>query len=420
MYEPLEHPPVAVVAPFPREEVVVLEEPQAVAYAVPPPPPPPPQGAEPNPKARRGHAVDVICVRRCTGELACSEWGVRFAMPSSLTRNMARAYESMASSFARLGGRQRSFSEDENFDEEMDAPATVVASVNGRVVPGLELHFERDGSCSFGRLRLKPTSSELELCGLREGKNALRVELSRGKRLDVAHARIFLWRRDDPVMVCDVDGTITRTDVRGFVDSVVAEAPSNAHAGVCEFFGDLADDRRANILYLTSRPIALADLTRNFIATLQQPQYERFGDPRRAWRRMPDGPVVTSRANIVGALYSELVAKTPDVFKTKALLDVNQAYEALAFKAGFGNRHTDCKAYARAGIPVDAIYLIDPNSTITVPFRRPDATAPPFFGYADPRLRAVVAAALTRCAPLPRPLMRAPSGGIILTRSTSV
>lgn len=312
---------------------------------------------------RQGSAVDVVAVAGET--LMCSEWGVRFEKP-----------------YVGWWRSRTDFSDD---DDEL----TVI--VNGQVVD-IGVSLDSEGYCSFGSRR-KPSPEALAQMNLRKGVNSLRVEC----RQQVAEARIFLWTPDKPVVVCDVDGTITRTDVRGFVDSVVADSPTVAHAGVCRFFASLD----ANIVYLTSRPIAIVNLTRGFLKALRQHGVS-----------MPDGPLLTSRDNIIGALYTELVSKAPDVFKTRALLDVASAYgrRATPFKAGFGNKSTDYRAYARAGVPHDAIFSIDPDSKLRLPLFTP---SPVYFSYTDPALIAQFGTLISSSRQL-RPVYRPPG------RSTSL
>lgn len=313
---------------------------------------------------RQGSAVDVVAVVHQDETLACSEWGVRF-------------YVGILSSW-----RSRPL----DFDEEL------LILVNDRVVD-IDVRLDNEGYCIFGSRR-KPAADELAKMSLRRGVNSLRVECGH----QVAEARIFLWTPEKPVVVCDVDGTITRTDVRGFVDSVVADSPTVAHAGVCRFFASLD----ANIVYLTSRPIAIVDLTRGFLKALTQHGVS-----------MPDGPLLTSRDNIIGALYTELVSKAPDVFKTRALLDVAAAYgrRATPFKAGFGNKTTDYRAYARAGVPHDAIFSIDPDSKLRLPLFTP---SPVYMSYTDPALIAHFGTLLVSSRHVLRPVYRPPG------RSTSL
>ena len=113
-------------------------------------------------------------------------------------------------------------------------------------------------------------------------------------------------------------------------------------AQVCAFLGGVVAPR-ARVLYLTSRPVALAASTRAFLASLRQ---GRDG--------LPDGPLVTSGEGLLGAVYAEVVAKTPDVFKTRALLDVAAAFGgdpgASPVVVGFGlcgNQPASCPTKLR-------------------------------------------------------------------------
>ena len=345
-----------------------------------------------------GSSVDVIAVRRADGTLACSSFGVKFASSGTMS---TKAYESMSSMAARFRasyssssrrkkpGDRTNFSEDEgdaSGDDDVDdkeEETLVEIRVNQRRVAST-MRLGKDGYCRFVREREDASSSSsssefltrnvplnLEDYHLQAGRNQVRFEVTRQGRRHAAEARIFLWNHSESVVVCDIDGTVTRNDVRGFVDSVVAEAPTNAHVGVCDFFDQISS--KAQILYLTSRPLVLADATRTFLANLKQNSQQSQRPPFRD-AFMPDGPVILSRTNLVGALYSELVMKTPHEFKTWALSDVRRAFGYAAghklhpFKAGFGNKHTDCQAYKAAAIPGDAIFLITADSVVKLPF----------------------------------------------------
>uniref|UniRef100_A0A7S3NRI9 LNS2/PITP domain-containing protein n=1 Tax=Aureoumbra lagunensis TaxID=44058 RepID=A0A7S3NRI9_9STRA len=296
-----------------------------------------------------------------------------------------------------------------------------------------------------------PSDKELAAMQLCPGRNSIRFEtIRRGKHL-IAEARIFLWKQNDGIVICDIDGTVTRTDIRGFVDSVVNETPTNAHAGVCDFLDQVAS--RAHVLYLTSRPLVLADATRFFLDNLKQSALSAGRGIGARAARMPQGPLIMARSNLTSALYSELVLKNPHEFKTWALHDIlaafvpttkdeDQLVMPMPFKAGFGNKHTDCRAYQTAGIPNHAIFLIGTDSVLRLPYLHLHDTgglrntlsahnfdqfnhdeqissldsnnSPVFEGYTDPHLRHRVFQILG-APPIPRPLLRPPS-----IRSTSV
>ena len=344
---------------------------------------------------RRGSSIDVVVVRRRDGSLACTAFVVRFEPPTSerLSRGLSAAYASLERGVARLRSDDRPLRD--GFDEDGDDDAAdgdarpVRVAVNGAAVD-CDLVAGADGRCRFAG-GSRPGAAALERWGLRPGSNALTFEFGR----QVAEARAFLWDAGDRVVVCDVDGTITASDVRGFLDSTMSAAPSFAHGGVCAFLGGVVAPR-ARVLYLTSRPVALAASTRAFLASLRQ---GRDG--------LPDGPLVTSGEGLLGAVYAEVVAKTPDVFKTRALLDVAAAFGsdpgASPVLVGFGDRHTHARAHARAGVADDRNFSIDARSRLT---SRCGTLG--FAGYDDAGLARAVAAALRSpgLPPLPRPVWR--------------
>lgn len=123
------------------------------------------------------------------------------------------------------------------------------------------------------------------------------------KPIDAAVACIYLWNVNDQVIVVDIDGTVTKSDVRGVISTIVTERYDHVHNGVCQFFSKLvlhsaekqSDDTIINkesqiietileereledipksgnirVLYLSSRPIHLMDSTRKFISQLSQ------------------------------------------------------------------------------------------------------------------------------------------------------
>lgn len=46
-------------------------------------------------------------------------------------------------------------------------------------------------------------------------------------------------------MVSDIDGTITKSDVVGLLDSIAVESYGHTHSGVCRFFNEI--ERRENV-----------------------------------------------------------------------------------------------------------------------------------------------------------------------------
>jgi phosphatidate phosphatase LPIN len=106
------------------------------------------------------------------------------------------------------------------------------------------------------------------------------------------------------------------------------------------------------ILYLTSRPLPLADRTRRYLSKLG----------------MPQAPVITSRDGAWRSLKREL-SGCAHLFKSEALEGIAKVFRlgdhAFEFHSAFGNRSTDVKAYAAAGIEPSRTYVIDARGRVT-------------------------------------------------------
>lgn len=110
------------------------------------------------------------------------------------------------------------------------------------------------------------------------------------------------------------------------------------------------------ILYLTSRPIGHADLTREYIRGIKQ-------DNKYV---MPDGPVILSPDRLLKSIIREVVHRKPQMFKIAALRNIRQLFpdDEYPFYAGFGNRDTDAISYRAVGISLGKIFIIDPDGEI--------------------------------------------------------
>ena len=74
--------------------------------------------------------------------------------------------------------------------------------------------------------------------------------------------RIFLWDYKTKIVISDVDGTITRSDLLGQVLPRLGRDWS--HKGIAKLYTQIKKNGY-EILYLTSRPIGHADVTRDYI-----------------------------------------------------------------------------------------------------------------------------------------------------------
>ncbi|KAI3684734.1 hypothetical protein L6452_33959 [Arctium lappa] len=222
---------------------------------------------------------------------------------------------------------------------------------------GSEVDGEKDPLTKPHKMHreLTPTPEQLESLNLTEGKNTVTFKFSTpvlGNQQ--VYARIFLWRWDSHIVISDVDGTITKSDVLGQFMPLVGRDWS--HIGVTHLFSAIKENGY-QILFLSARSISQADVTRQFLINLKQ---EGQG--------LPEGPVVISPDGLFPSLFREVIRRAPHEFKISCLEDIRACFPAdwNPFFAGFGNRDTDEFSYLKVGIPKGKIFIINPKGEVVV------------------------------------------------------
>ena len=193
-----------------------------------------------------------------------------------------------------------------------------------------------------------PTPAQLAALPLAAGRNTLDFVYGR-ERL---RAYAYVLAPSARVVVSDIDGTVTRSDMLGHVLPRVGLDWS--HGGIARLFTDVAANGY-DVLYLSSRSIAQASATRDYLHSLDQ-----GGD------RLPPGPVLMSPDGLLPSLYRELVLRRPHEFKIRCLEDVRALFPpgASPFYAGFGNRPTDEVSYLAVGVPPPRAFIINPRGEL--------------------------------------------------------
>uniref|UniRef100_A0A7N0TPZ2 LNS2/PITP domain-containing protein n=1 Tax=Kalanchoe fedtschenkoi TaxID=63787 RepID=A0A7N0TPZ2_KALFE len=209
---------------------------------------------------------------------------------------------------------------------------------------------------------ITPTSAQLESLTLKEGRNMVTFAFSTamlGKQQ--VDARIYLWKWNARVVISDVDGTITKSDVLGQFMPMVGYDWS--HIGVAHLFSAIKENGY-QFLFLSARSISQSYLTRQFLFNLKQDG-----------KALPDGPVVISPDGLFPSLYREVIRRAPHEFKIACLEDIRALFpsDCNPFYAGFGNRDTDEISYLKVGIPKGKIFIINPKGEVAVHHRRVDA-----------------------------------------------
>ncbi|EDO33441.1 predicted protein, partial [Nematostella vectensis] len=165
-------------------------------------------------------------------------------------------------------------------------------------------------------------------------------------------ATIYLWNYDDRIVISDIDGTITKSDVLGQILPVVGS--SWAQSGVAHFFNSIQSNGY-KLLYLSARAIGQAQLTRDYLKSVKQGQI-----------CLPDGPLLLSPASLIKAFHREVIEKKPEEFKISALRDILSLFpNKNPFYGGFGNKINDVYSYRAVGVSVSRIFTINHKGEVT-------------------------------------------------------
>ncbi len=179
-----------------------------------------------------------------------------------------------------------------------------------------------------------------------------------------------MWGYDirDLLVVMDVDGTVTRSDVRGYVESVYLGMYGFTHSNLSSFLHFLEVNLGLHVIFLTSRPLCHLKDTKRLLHNL----WNSAEDPMLLNR---GGPVFANKESLLRAAYRELVSRRTVPFKLGVLLDIVQVFATgndhkdncrNPLFAALGNKVADARAYIHAGISPSHILLINPSSKLRV------------------------------------------------------
>ncbi|KAI8097151.1 Lipin/Ned1/Smp2-domain-containing protein [Halteromyces radiatus] len=199
---------------------------------------------------------------------------------------------------------------------------------------------------------LRLTSEQLKQLGLNKGVNTISFSVTSAYQgTATCAAKIFYWDYDMPIVISDIDGTITKSDALGHVFTMIGK--DWTHHGVAKLYTDICNNGY-KILYLTSRAIGQADYTRDYLKKVEQGNYQ-----------LPDGPVIMSPDRLFTSFHREVIMRKPEVFKMACLKDIQRLFGGRdPFYAGFGNRMTDAISYRSVNVPASRIFTIDPYGDI--------------------------------------------------------
>lgn len=137
---------------------------------------------------------------------------------------------------------------------------------------------------------------------------------------------LYKWKWDDKIVISDIDGTITKSDVLGHILPIVGK--DWAQSGVAQLFNKI-NDNGYKLLYLSARAIGQARITREYLKSIKQGNLT-----------MPDGPILLNPTSLITAFQREVIEKKPEQFKISCMSDIKALFpvDSNPFYAGYGNR----------------------------------------------------------------------------------
>jgi len=191
------------------------------------------------------------------------------------------------------------------------------------------------------------TPQQLADLDLKEGANTITFSVTtQYQGTKRCHANIHRWKWSDKVVVSDIDGTITKSDVFGQILPVVGK--DWTQGGVAKLYHNISSNGY-KFIYLSARAIGQASMTKDYLNWVNQHGVT-----------LPSGPLLLSPSSLLTAFKREVIEKKPEVFKIACLNDIKNLFPVgEPFYAGFGNKKTDVISYEAVNIPKERMFTIN-------------------------------------------------------------
>jgi phosphatidate phosphatase LPIN len=144
--------------------------------------------------------------------------------------------------------------------------------VNENYIP-IQVKLTKEGDIYFPNSdsndKFTPSAETIKLFNLNSGKNKIEFELFTTffYSSNTMSASIYLWDSSNKIVISDIDGTITRSDVLGVILPTIGIDWTQKN--IVKLYRDI-ERNGYKIIYLTSRAIGESLLTRNYLQSLSQ------------------------------------------------------------------------------------------------------------------------------------------------------
>ena len=188
------------------------------------------------------------------------------------------------------------------------------------------------------------TAEELALFSLKPGLNIISYEFISDPEITL-NAKIYLWSFRSKLIISDIDGTVTKSDILGHLFYMIKKDWKTK--GVVDLYMKLRK-KGYQIIYLSARAMDQIDYTRQYLAWIVENE-----------KHMPDGPVLLSPNGLFTSFAREITNSAHN-FKINSLKQILSLFPVYhyPFYAGFGNRKGDAIAYFNSGIDSKRIFIV--------------------------------------------------------------
>ncbi|KAL2085318.1 hypothetical protein ACEWY4_018638 [Coilia grayii] len=227
-------------------------------------------------------------------------------------------------------------------EPELQSPATNTDRPSDRV------QSEGHTNTHSYKKSLRLSSDQIASLRLRDGPNDVMFSITTQYQGTCrCEGTIYLWNWDDKVIISDIDGTITKSDVFGQILPQLGK--DWTHQGIAKLYHTIHQNGY-KFLYCSARAIGMAGLTRGYLHWVND-----------GGTILPRGPLMLSPSSLFSAFHREVIEKKPEKFKIECLTDIKNLFPSniQPFYAAFGNRDNDVFAYKHIKVPLCRIFTVN-------------------------------------------------------------
>jgi phosphatidate phosphatase LPIN len=193
------------------------------------------------------------------------------------------------------------------------------------------------------RKTLRLSSQQIECLNLKSGMNEVEFSVTTAYQgTSRCKCYLFKWKYNDKVVISDIDGTITKSDVLGHILPMVGK--DWAQIGVAQLFSKI-EENGYKMLYLSARAIGQSRATREYLRSIRQGDVQLPGKLKISSNYsviqffISDGPLLLNPTSLISAFHREVIERKPEQFKIECLSDIRSLFQNKnPFYAGYGNR----------------------------------------------------------------------------------